>query len=60
MLVRRIMTAPIELVTLYAGADADPGMTSALAEWIEGEYPATEASVFDGGQPVYPYLISFE
>jgi uncharacterized protein len=60
MLVRRIMTAPIELVTLYAGVDADPGMTAALAEWIEGEYPATEASVLDGGQPVYPYLISFE
>jgi hypothetical protein len=59
-LVRRIMTAPIELVTIYVGADADPGVTGALASWIEVEYPGTEVSVVDGGQPLYPFLLSFE
>lgn len=59
-LVRRIMTAPIELVTVYAGADADSGVTDALSSWIGAEYPATEIAVLEGGQPIYPYLLSFE
>jgi hypothetical protein len=60
MLVRRIMTAPIELVTVYVGADADPDVTEALSVWIETEYPGTAAAVVDGGQPLHPYLLSFE
>lgn len=59
-LVRRIMTAPIELVTVYAGADADSGVTAALSSWIGAEYPDTDVAVLDGGQPIYPYLLSFE
>ncbi len=60
MLIRRIMTTPIELVTVYTGADADAGVTAALVDWIESEYPDTEATVVEGGQPIYPYLLSFE
>lgn len=59
-LVRRIMTAPLELVTIYAGAESDPGVTSALSEWIQAEYPLTEVTVVEGGQPLFPYLLSFE
>lgn len=59
-LVRRVMTAPIELVTVYTGADADSGLTEALSSWIGAEYPDTEVAVLEGGQPLYPYLLSFE
>jgi uncharacterized protein len=59
-LVRRIMTAPIELVTAYVGADADPAVMQALPEWIRAEYPETVTRVVDGGQPLHPYLLSFE
>jgi hypothetical protein len=60
MLIRRIMTAPIELVTVYVGADADPDVTDALSALVETEYPGTTAVVVDGGQPHHPYLLSFE
>lgn len=59
-LVRRIMTAPIELVTIYAGAESDGGVTSALSAWIRAEYPLTDVTVVEGGQPLFPYLLSFE
>lgn len=59
-LVRRLMTAPIELITIYTGAEADLGVTDSLVAWIEVEYPETETVVIEGGQPLYPYLLSFE
>ncbi|HSJ26648.1 MAG TPA: hypothetical protein VLB67_00440 [Acidimicrobiia bacterium] len=59
-LIRRIMTAPIELVTAYAGADADPEVMEALPDWIRDEYPDAVTRVVDGGQPLHPYLLSFE
>lgn len=59
-LLRRVMTAPIERITLYAGSEADPEVTSALADWVAVEYPLTTIDVRDGGQPDHPYLLSFE
>ena len=59
-LMRRVMTAPIELITVYAGAEADPAMTATLADWVAVEYPLTSVDVRDGGQTEHPYLLSFE
>jgi dihydroxyacetone kinase-like predicted kinase len=47
------------LVTLYAGADADPATTPELAESLEREF-GVETELVDGGQPHYPYLIGVE
>lgn len=59
-LMRRIMTAPVELITIYTGAEADPGVSDALVAWAEVEYPEAETVLIEGGQPLYPYLLSFE
>ncbi|MEX1003982.1 MAG: hypothetical protein WD990_12415 [Acidimicrobiia bacterium] len=59
-LLRRVMTAPIELITVYAGADADPAVTATIADWVASEYPRTVIDVRDGGQAEHPYLLSFE
>ncbi len=60
MLIRRIMTAPIELVTIFTGSESDRAVTDTMASWIEQEYPGTDVVVVGGGQPLYPYLLSFE
>lgn len=59
-LLRRVMTAPIEVITVYAGAQADPDVTATLTDWVAVEYPLTAVDLRDGGQPEYPYLLSFE
>jgi uncharacterized protein len=59
-LVRRVMTAPIELITVYTGAEADRAVTARLTDWVAAEYPLTAVDLRDGGQPEYPYLLSFE
>ena len=59
-LLRRVMTAPIEVITVYAGAEADPAVTATLADWVAVEYPLTTIDLRDGGQPEHPYLLSFE
>lgn len=59
-LIRRIMTAPVERVTIYAGQESDAAMTDALADWIDSEYPDSRCELVDGGQPHHPYLLSFE
>ena len=60
MLIRRIMTAPIELVTIFTGSDSDSAVTDTMTSWIEREYPDTDVVVVGGGQPLHPYLLSFE
>lgn len=59
-LIRRIMTAPVERVTVYSGRESDAAMTDAVASWIESEYPGSRCELVDGGQPHHPYLLSFE
>ena len=59
-LLRRVMVAPIELITVYTGAEADLAVTERLADWVAAEYPLTAVELRDGGQPEYPYLLSFE
>ncbi|MFP5332023.1 MAG: hypothetical protein ACLGHX_06670 [Acidimicrobiia bacterium] len=59
-LVRRIMTTPVERVTVYGGEDADAATTDALASWIEKEYPGSRCDVIDAGQSHHPYLLAFE
>ncbi|MDX1448427.1 MAG: hypothetical protein R3246_05125 [Acidimicrobiia bacterium] len=59
-LMRRILTAPIERVTIYAGWEADAALTDALVEWVDAEYPEAQCDLIDGGQPHSPYLLAFE
>ena len=49
-----------ELVTVLTGEGADDAETAALSDWLKETYPDAELEVFDGGQPLYPYLIAVE
>ena len=49
-----------ELLTVIAGADAEPDTTAALEAWVAEHHPDVEVEVHDGGQPLYPYYFGLE
>jgi DAK2 domain fusion protein YloV len=49
-----------ETLTLAAGADLSPEELAALRERIETAHPDLDIEVIDGGQPLYPVLVSVE
>jgi DAK2 domain fusion protein YloV len=59
-LLRRLLDAGGELVTIVTGADAPPTLGDALAARVASAYPLVEAEVHDGGQPYYPLLLGVE
>jgi DAK2 domain fusion protein YloV len=59
-LLRRLLDAGGELVTVVTGADCPGGLGDALAERVGAAYPLVEAEVHAGGQPHYPLLLGVE
>lgn len=49
-----------EIVTIYVGQDGQEDMAQALAEDLEDAYEDLEVEIYQGDQPVYPYLMSVE
>ncbi|GFH43452.1 dihydroxyacetone kinase [Lactococcus hodotermopsidis] len=49
-----------EIVSIYVGADGKRKLAETLAEELSDDYPDVEVEIFNGGQPVYPYLFSVE
>lgn len=49
-----------EILTLLYGEDGSEEQAEEIREKVEDKYPEIEVEVHDGGQPVYPYLISVE
>jgi DAK2 domain fusion protein YloV len=49
-----------ELVTIITGDGATPTVTGDVRAWLAAHRPGVEAEVVDGGQPLYPYLVSIE
>jgi DAK2 domain fusion protein YloV len=49
-----------ELVTVLTGEGTSEEETAALSDWLKEAYPDAEVEVFEGGQPLYPYLIAVE
>lgn len=49
-----------EIVTLMIGVDGSADEADKLSEHIEAKYPDVEVEIHDGGQPLYPYLVSVE
>lgn len=48
------------IVSIYFGSDSDEDSANELAAAIEEKYPDVEVEVYDGGQPIYYYVISVE
>ncbi len=59
-LVAAILPQGSELITVYAGSGSSPATTKSLVAWMSELYPDLEVNVVDGGQPLYPYLVSIE
>jgi len=49
-----------ELVTVIAGADADPGTSDQIVGWLGDHRGDVHVDVHHGGQPLYPYLFGVE
>ncbi len=49
-----------ELLSLYYGEEVSGQDAELLCNKLKESFPAVEAEVFYGGQPVYPYIISVE
>ena len=59
-LVAAIMPPSAELVTVFTGVGASRSDTKALEAWVGETHPSVEVLALDGGQPLYPYLVSVE
>ena len=49
-----------EIISIYIGADGKRQLVETLTAELEAKYPDVEVEIFEGGQPVYPYLFSVE
>lgn len=49
-----------EIVTLIEGEGAGPADTRRVVEWLHEHRPGVEVERHEGGQPLYPYLVSVE
>jgi hypothetical protein len=49
-----------ELITLYYGDVVTDVQAQDLAQTLRGQYASAEIQVVNGGQPLYPYVISIE
>lgn len=59
-LMDRMLESGDEIVTIFAGQDADEEQTARLTAYLEERYPDAELELHQGGQPLYYYLISVE
>lgn len=49
-----------EIVTIYVGEEGDQALAETIAEQLEAAYEDIEVAIYQGNQPVYPYLFSVE
>jgi DAK2 domain fusion protein YloV len=59
-LLAKLLTDDHELVTLIEGEEVAAGETRQITEWLAEHHPSVVAEVHEGGQPLYPYVISIE
>lgn len=49
-----------ELISVYYGEDITEEDANALGEELQEKYPDCEVEVYEGGQPIYYYVVSVE
>lgn len=59
-LVKGMADEDAEVISVYYGADVSADEAAALAAEIEEAFPDADVLTYDGGQPVYYYIISVE
>ena len=55
-----MVTDESELITVYYGQDIEEEAANKLIGELEEKYPDCDVSVYNGGQPLYYYIISVE
>ena len=48
------------IITLYYGEDVSEDNVEAVLELLQGKYQDIDVEAYEGGQPLYPYLIAVE
>lgn len=56
----RLSDARVEVITLYRGARVQVAEAEKLEQRIRARFPEWEVERHDGGQDLYPYIISAE
>lgn len=59
-MVKQMLDEDSEVVTILVGADGDSATAAAIKSAILDVDDELDVQIYDGGQPVYPYLISVE
>ncbi len=59
-LAERLIDDESAVLSVYYGKDADAGAAEALSAKMAERFPGVEVETYDGGQPVYYYIISVE
>ena len=59
-LLKHIVSADRELLTIITGADAKAATTEKIVEWVGSHFPSLVCEAHRGGQPLYPYLFGVE
>lgn len=57
---QQLITPEMSFVSIYYGQEADAAAAERLARTVREKWPHCEVELFDGGQPVYFYLLSVE
>lgn len=58
--IKQMVSDESEIITLLYGENCEETLIDSLVEQLEELYPEIEVETHDGGQPVYPILISVE
>ncbi|MGI6576251.1 MAG: DAK2 domain-containing protein [bacterium] len=59
-LLEQMVKAESEIITLYYGKDITSAAAEQLVQEVQAAYPHCEVEVYDGGQPLYYYIIAVE
>ncbi|MCL2752883.1 MAG: DAK2 domain-containing protein [Defluviitaleaceae bacterium] len=59
-LLDKMMKVYGDIITIFAGANAEEGQTAEIEEYIAQNFPKCEATTAHGGQTVYNYIFSTE
>lgn len=58
--IKQMIDEDSEIITLISGEDGNEELIEFLVKELEENYPDIEVEIHEGGQPVYPLLISVE
>lgn len=58
--IKKMITDDSEIITILYGENTEGSFVDSLVEQLEELYPEIEVETHNGGQPVYPLLISVE